>query len=588
MREAIGLNILGDRAFDQNALITLVQKLDPAYCVVMNSPILASRLMSYTSVIYRRTPDDSAHDHYEPIDFVKARVAEMPKGAYLYTTNEPQASKKLNDWTVTALHAAHDLGIRCCILNLATGNPELDAWDSLTECIRLNNAYGGINGVHAYWMNLPLQPPSYPYHTGRFFDAMERFGGRWIVTEAGANKDKGGGIPDGWAGWLTFRNEFDYANDFAAITPLWAGKNVALCTFSYPEWDGHGFDVSHATAQLQPRWIMLNQQYKVKETVPMPTVTPAPDGVRDPFATKTTVMLKLRPTPSTAQPEIRIIPQGVNITVYQQPRIPGGDYLWVYTQDGVGNSGYTAVEYAPGKPSYNPPLPAVVEPPVEPPPVTHPTPEEVAAALEVLNSAKADNAAAGVGIDNAIALIKGELLPAAPNKVTLDVPFVTQLGSDANVSPNDCAISALLMLTRYAQKSDHWGVPDVPTVDMLVPFTPLGSNPKNLMTFADVIALARRLGYKAEYHSGMTPDKIRESIRVDRPVMCLVDYSIFNLKGAKIPHFMVASGFDDDDFTCQDSYLQGANVHIDSARLDDAMKVVPGNAGEYQALVLVR
>ena len=100
----------------------------------------------------------------------------------------------------------------------------------------------------------------------------------------------------------------------------------------------------------------------------MPTVTPAPDGVRDPFATKTTVMLKLRPTPSTAQPEIRIIPQGVNITVYQQPRIPGGDYLWVYTQDGVGNSGYTAVEYAPGKPSYDPPLPAVVDPPpVEPP-----------------------------------------------------------------------------------------------------------------------------------------------------------------------------------------------------------------------------
>lgn len=584
MNGVIGLNILGDRAFDRAVLISLVERLRPAYCVVLNNPSLAAQLAAYTHPIVRRTPDDSAQDHYDPIDFVRSRAPEIPPNGYLYLGNEPQASKKLNDWTVTALHAAHDLGIRCCILNLATGNPELDAWDSLTECIRLNNAYGGINGVHAYWMNLPLQPPSYPYHTGRFFDAMERFGGRWIVTEAGANKDKGGGIPDGWAGWLTFRNEFDYANDFAAITPLWAGKNVALCTFSYPEWDGHGFDVSHATAQLQPRWIMLNQQYKVKETVPMPTVTPAPDGVRDPFATKTTVMLKLRPTPSTAQPEIRIIPQGVNITVYQQPRIPGGDYLWVYTQDGVGNSGYTAVEYAPGKPSYDPPLPAVVEPPL--PPVTHPTPEEVAAALEVLNSAKADNTAVGVGIDNAIALIKGELLPAAPNKVTLDVPFVSQRGSDADISNNDCGAASLLMLTRFAMKSRGFLVPDVPTVDDIIPYTPLGANPAGLLNFTDLTALAKRLGFTAVYKSGLTPDALRRQLDTNTPVMVLLDYSVYYLAGAKIPHLLVVSGYDGDEFITQDPYLRGANVRVSAATLEAAMTTVPMNTGSGQGMVL--
>lgn len=397
MTGVLGFNILGDRAFDRAVLISRVKQLQPAYCVVMNNPGLAAELMPYTTVIVRRFPDDNAQNVVSGAEFVQARAAEVPKGAYLYLGNEPgkEAAAYLDTWTFEALSAAEQLGIKCCILNWATGNPEPADWDKVSLCIQRAVKGGHLIGVHEYWMNTPNQPPSYPYHVGRCFAAVERFGGKWVVTEAGANKDKGGGVPDPYAGWQTFLDQRTYADHVAVVVPMYAQRGIGACFFSYPDWDGHGFGVNDAPTFLSAL-AGLNARYPILEQPPVnqPYIPPPSSGVNATLDVLPASYVNIREQPYTSAKDVDDLYKGENVLYSTSPQAPGWAYI---VRDSDGRAGW--VSHQNGAVSF------LLD--SEPTPDPEPTPDTV-------TLPKADYDAAILALEDALALLRGGQQPEIP------------------------------------------------------------------------------------------------------------------------------------------------------------------------------
>lgn len=170
----------------------------------------------------------------------------------------------------------------------------------------------------------------------------------------------------------------------------------------------------------------------------------------------------------------------------------------------------------------------------------------------------------------------------------LDVPFVSQLGTRAALSNNDCGVSALLMLERFwFQQHGHY-VPDVPDVDDLTRYTRLAQpNPPKGLAFNDLIRLAERTGFILRYVNGLTPEVLAGYLDKGTPVLALVNYATFNPKHGSFGHFAVVIGYSAEQFLCHDPYLGSESFVIARAQLDAAMSAVVGNAGSYQGAVLV-
>jgi len=172
----------------------------------------------------------------------------------------------------------------------------------------------------------------------------------------------------------------------------------------------------------------------------------------------------------------------------------------------------------------------------------------------------------------------------------LAVPFVSQIDASSAKSNNDCGIASLLMLQRWAMVH-RFGLlePTLPTVDDLEKYTVLAQpNPPKGLTFAQLLTLAKQIGFSSRYLSPLTMEKLIDLLDTEEmPVMVLVDYSLFNPSAnAKIAHLCIIKGFNETEFLCHDPYLGGADYRISRVQLDAAMKTVPGNAGSYQGMVL--
>lgn len=172
--------------------------------------------------------------------------------------------------------------------------------------------------------------------------------------------------------------------------------------------------------------------------------------------------------------------------------------------------------------------------------------------------------------------------------VNLDAPYVSQTDANAARSLNDCAIAALLCLIRHWFTQHGLLVPSLPTVDMLIPFTALNDRPPpNGLTFAQIGALARQLGFQTTYRQPLTPDEIARLLHEGKPVIVLVDYSVYNpAANAKIAHLTVVKGYNSAAFLTHDSYLAGADYRIAREQLSAAMKSSPGNVQPYQGMTL--
>jgi len=127
----IGYNINGQAVRDLPRLTYHLQRLNPAWLLVMDNLALAQQIKAMLprcNVIYRAWPDDGVPTE-APEDWV-ARRATFIGGAdiWAYTSNEPPATPALWDWHARAMDAARKHGLKLVVGNFAAGQPQPDRW----------------------------------------------------------------------------------------------------------------------------------------------------------------------------------------------------------------------------------------------------------------------------------------------------------------------------------------------------------------------------------------------------------------------------------------------------------------------------
>lgn len=227
---------------------------------------------------------------------------------------------------------------------------------------------------------------------------------------------------------------------------------------------------------------------------------------------------------------IRTMRAGETVTGYPSSAQSAGSYEWIIVQDAAGKVGYAASKY----------LTAVSVPP-------------------------------------------------APDAwtVRLDVPYISQTSSTASKSNNDCGVASLLMLTGYWMRVHTRIQPSLPTVDMLIPYTPLGLKPPPKgLTFNELDTLAEQLGFKTTYRQPTRMDDIRASLDDGYPIAVLLDYAKYAPGNASIAHICVVIGYSSGAFLTHDPYVKGMFYRVTADQLNEAMRSSPGNSLGWQAMTL--
>lgn len=188
------------------------------------------------------------------------------------------------------------------------------------------------------------------------------------------------------------------------------------------------------------------------------------------------------------------------------------------------------------------------------------------------------------------ALFKGVVtVPVMPAVWTVNIltPYVSQTDASANVSNNDCGIASMLMLQRAWMVARGLVAADLPPVDDLVPYTALANNPPPKgLTFAQIGALSKQLGYLTQYIQPLTEAQLISFLDAGTPVMVLVSYMVFNPGHGNFAHIAVVSGYSPTQFLCQNPYDNGRDYALPRAQLMQAMSSSPGNSIGYQAMTL--
>lgn len=190
-------NINGPQVRDKARLLAHLQRLQPAWVLVMDSLPLAveiNNLLPGCNVIYRIYPDDGTPTS-DPVAWVRARKMIVGNNAlWCYTTNEPPFTSALIDWHTRAMREAIAVGLRLCVLNMSCGQPEQNDWPLAHEVLALCAARPDLfvlglheGGCGVMWSGTPnfqqrITPiTAWPqdlrgqacYHSGRY---------QWIVA----------------------------------------------------------------------------------------------------------------------------------------------------------------------------------------------------------------------------------------------------------------------------------------------------------------------------------------------------------------------------------------------------------------------
>ena len=179
----------------------------------------------------------------------------------------------------------------------------------------------------------------------------------------------------------------------------------------------------------------------------------------------------------------------------------------------------------------------------------------------------------------------GQSLPVQDVKSnSLDVPFYSQLGTNAIRRNNDCGIACVLMLHAWRMRQVGLLPATALTVDRLVEDTPLKAADVPL-GLGDLVNLLAAYGVKAHTALNLTPEALKWEIDVQRPPILLVNYRPFG--GSPIGHYVVATAYGSRGFWLHDPYLRGANTYLTAEQLIAAQTEMKGIAGApYQGVVL--
>lgn len=215
MLSPIGYNINAQGVRDKGRLLAHLERLRPAWLLVMDGVGLAVELkqrLPQTQVIHRAWPDDGVPGE-TPTAWVARKVREVGGAdVWCYTSNEPPANDALFRWHVETVQKARQAGLKLVVGNFAVGQPEPAAWARAHELLGLlgANPEALVLGLHEYACGFALSgapgfegliaPGKWPenprdlgklYHCGRFQFLMDycRDQGmrppRIVMTEAG-------------------------------------------------------------------------------------------------------------------------------------------------------------------------------------------------------------------------------------------------------------------------------------------------------------------------------------------------------------------------------------------------------------------
>jgi len=166
----------------------------------------------------------------------------------------------------------------------------------------------------------------------------------------------------------------------------------------------------------------------------------------------------------------------------------------------------------------------------------------------------------------------------------LDVPFVSQLGPDANRTNNDCGIACVLMLIQFCLKAAGLRPMKALTVDRLIEDTPLAlaDKPQGLTVLT---GLLDTYGVDAQITRPLTPDAIIKQIDARKPVLALVNYQ--QIGGEAFGHYVVVHGYGERGFYLHDPYHKGSDTYVSRESLDEALTNTSGFAAfPYQGVTL--
>lgn len=577
-----GINGLNTRTIlvNRDNELAAMRQIQGRYALVQNDTDLCRMAAGQgVKVIYRESGDAPEDDPLktDPEVFVRLRAAHAHDAAYIHLLNEIDPSTDEQRWNREAFKVAKSINRKCVVGNYSTHRSR-EQWEFARQLLAEAVGAGHAVGFHHY------VPPSNPGGGLEWITVKSGVGGLWLCTEFAFGRYTASGQIDPHRGWRGITSAEERRAFIEKWSAYYSAKNIALLWYSYDFWDKPTVEAAKAEGfgyndlpDVLDSFATFNKIYTVKDMPTTPDIpAPTEGGVKATLTKIPQDFINVRQQPNGNDAGDLLV--GDVVTYYPDAPVVTGGTQWVYQtpldpierQTGRQNAAPGWVSLQDGGVVFE----RVIDPPVEPP-----TEETVELKVSEVDAMIAAN-------EQALAILRGAKLPGDGTKMLLDMPYVSQLGKDADSHNNDCLVADLLMCDRFLKKAKTGVEPDLPTVNMIVPVTPLAGNPSALLTFNDGIALAKRLGFKVAYQSGMKPDAIRKSLDVGAPVIALVDYHLYNPAGKSIPHFMVISGYDGDAFITQDSYLMGANVKIEADTLDKAMKAVPGNTGEYQALTL--
>lgn len=329
MNGILGVNAT-DFGLSRDNLRAAYRQIGGAQLLVRNSPELAIRGLEdgVPYVVYRETDDDPQHNPIQQSAraFVQKRASKVPTNAYIHLTNELDPSPALNAWTLEALAACEEMGRKAVIFNYATHKSQAQ-YAASEPVIRRAIARGHAMGVHVYESDID----TFDEGAYQWVDLYRQIGGLWLITEF-AYIDNIHVAERGFRVGLA-----DEAHE--RFLKLRAARFAALRTpvahFSYDQWPDTPEGMSTGFGWMDHRAVkgMLEAQNEVY------TMTQTPTQQRQATAN---VALNLRPTPSTAQPQLVRIPAGATFTIWQQPVLLGDGLSWVNASYD-GKQGFVAV-----------------------------------------------------------------------------------------------------------------------------------------------------------------------------------------------------------------------------------------------------
>lgn len=543
MTVTIGFNILSQYVSNRAQVEADAARIGGQSILVMDDVSTAQRMRArFPLTVHRRYQSNGAELYKQttPEAWVSAVAGDGVNGVLVQCHNEPfidgLSAPAFVDWNIRALREARARGVRLAVGTFAVGNPHESliaggAFDALLRELRANEALM----VHEYFLEHPTAAPEYGWLCGRveyWTDRMKMVGSACktiLVAEYG--KDKGGGITDGWrhTGWTASEYASKLVSGLRDIyKPLSDASGIDIhplifCvgTGAGMRWDSFNIEGVQDVYNAMQTW----NAAQVTAPPPVPTY-PAPETLGTPAPKRVAGVkndyVNVRAEPTTSAP---VVGQLVvdNVIDVRPGRWVGNGYTWAH--------------------------------------MTAPVTGWFASNLCTLED-----------VDTSDTLL-----------VRLDVPYVSQTGTNANQRNNDCLIACVLMVQRYYWRETTMLTPTVPSVNDLVKYTSLASSDKPL-ALSEGVTLFTRLGLRTTVRRDLVLDAIVTELQDECPPVVLVNYAYIG--GQNFGHFVVPVAVSEKYVWVNDPYLKGANYRMTRAQFEQAISQTGSAGAPYQGIVL--